>query len=244
MRPRSDPIGLPHPGRERFVELGGVRDPELTDEEALGVRRHPQEPLVAHLSLQIEEPIEGGLAWLCAGKAPVGPPAPRVSHPGSILPLPSQRSFPCIPNCSERSPPPDMRSCSLRVEPEGSQEAASMTIRRGSLAPGGAWAPCSSGQAHAWPVTSGPRWSWLTSSPDRPPDRRDARGRRVRPRRSPHAYTSHAAATTCSISDNSAGLARRGCSGVTSGAAPSLGDTSPRLYRPVRPSICSRRMSA
>lgn len=129
-----------------------------------------------------------------------------MSHPESILLLPSQRSFPCIPNCSEPSQRPDMRTCSLRVEPEGSQEADSMTIRRGSLALGGAWAPCSSGQAHAWPVTSGARWSWLTSSPDRPPGRRDARGGRVQPR----CYTSHAAATTCSISDNSAGVAHGG----------------------------------
>jgi hypothetical protein len=71
--PTPDPIRLLDPRSKCFVELVRGRDPKLMDEETLGVCRHPQDPLVMQLVLQVEESIEGQLARLGTGKATVGP---------------------------------------------------------------------------------------------------------------------------------------------------------------------------
>jgi hypothetical protein len=92
--PTSDLICLLHPRSKCLVELPCARNTKLMDEEALGVWRHPHEPLITHLPWQIEESIEREFAGLGTGEAAVGPfegdrrlghverECPRCSHQG------------------------------------------------------------------------------------------------------------------------------------------------------------------
>ena len=73
MIPLPDAICLLHQDRKGVVELGHIRYPKLMDVEALRVRRHTQEPTVAHVALQIEEPVQRRLAGLCASETPTNP---------------------------------------------------------------------------------------------------------------------------------------------------------------------------
>jgi hypothetical protein len=59
-------------GCEGVVELLGTDGPKLMDIETLRVGRDPKEPLVSYFSLQIEEPVQGGVAGFWSGKTPVG----------------------------------------------------------------------------------------------------------------------------------------------------------------------------